>query len=190
MSGMDANHRTTYEPSSHKGQVRQQQFRPTSAPRAARSLAEPAREGAPERSGTYDRRDRPTSAPISSREGGGASQAGWDPGHAHGRVRDVSGDVSASRPLDGISETGQEGAAANAVRPTSAPNRPPYVLDSMLEHPTSAGIRRQARDSYVRLPASGALRFVESASEQPPRPVFSPLTSPQVVPPLHVLCGT
>ena len=174
--------RTTYEPSAHKGQVRQQQFRPTSAPRAARSLAEPARDGGPERSAKHDRRDRPTSAPISSREGGGSGlEAGWDSGHAYGRMRDAGGDSSAPRPLDGISETGPDGAGANAGRPTSASSRPPYILDSMMERPTSGSSRRQTHSDYVRLPASGALRFVEAASEQPPRPVFSPLTSPQVV---------
>ena len=174
-------HRTTYEPAG-KSQVRQQ-FRPTSAPRAARSLAEPARGGAAEGQdggAAHDRRDRPTSAPLAREGVGGGEFAGGGGVLAHGQAAGSDG--------DGDSQAHEVGMAAGGyypyvMRPTSAPSRPPYVLEAGPEQrPGSAGAGRPrlaARSrAGTRLPNSGALRFVEEASGRPPVRVFSPMTSP------------
>jgi len=79
-------------------------------------------------------------------------------------------------------------------RPTSAPSRPldvldsapahpPYILESCLEfRPMSAGTRHHRfaqQHADVRLPASGALAFMEPGAFRAPMRVFAPMASPQ-----------
>jgi stress response protein SCP2 len=149
--------RTTYQPASSKRQVRQQ-FRPTSAPRVARSLAHP---------------DRPTSAPISASLDSGLEGADGS-AYALGGINEMPvGD-------------GYYG-GAHAYRPTSAPSRPlhlQHISESGLAwQPLSYGMhhpRLAARkDRATRLEESGAMRFVDDVSFKPPVRIFSPMASPQ-----------
>jgi len=180
--------RMTYEPAGGN----RRQFRPTSAPRAPRSLAAPDRAPAGKEGAAQDRRDRPTSAPL-AREGGGSGGSGGSGGYGGGGGEFVHGAPGAGAADAAHGQTVDDGMHGKGMsagggynhyshRPASAPSRPPYVLESLgLEMPWSVGAGGRAaarRTAGTRLPGGG-LRFGEEASVAPPVRVFSPMTSPQ-----------
>jgi hypothetical protein len=164
--------RTTYEPS-QKSKLRTQ-FRPTSAPRGFCSAAVGASGGEPgQADAALDRRDRPTSAPL-FREGvvSELSSSGWDVGGAH--VNTFS-----SRPIDEIREMALDDCGHGRPK-TGTAGRPPRALESRLEsRPLSIGARHRRPKSEERFSETGALRFMESSPMQPPKRLYSPMTSPQ-----------